>query len=310
MRVLRASGAHADGAGVSRAAGSRRGGILRGFGVAAAAIALVACGGGDAPASQPSSDVETVRVVSLSPAITRTMIDLGAGDLLVGRTPYCRGAGSDVPAVGSLLEFDPEAMLAVDPDLVLVQPGAAGIDPDLSALALREAWTVHSWRIDGLDDLERLLEELPAALAGAPGADTIARRAAERRADLAAVLTPLSGAASPVMVLFAMEPPMAFGQGTFVGDMLERCGVENAVPSRGYPELSIEDLASRRPARIVLLRDAASEAPQARLATLPLPTPPARRHVIEHPDALTPGSAWIEAAAKLRATIASEESGR
>ncbi len=285
--------------------GSRRGEILRGLGVAAA-IGLVACGGGDPPASQASAEVETLRVVSLSPAITRTLIDLGAGDLLVGRTPYCRGLDGDVPAVGSLLEFDPEAMLAVDPDLVLVQPGASGIDPDLSALARREAWTVHSWRIDGLDDLRRLLAELPEVLADAPEADRIERRALERADDLASVLAPLAPAASPVVVLFAMEPPMAFGAGTFVGDLLDRSGIRNAVAARGYPELSLEDLATLAPARIVLLRDGPAEAAVERLRALPIPTPPASRRIVEHPDALTPGSGWIEAAALLREALAGD----
>lgn len=294
---------------MSRAVGSRRGEILRGL-VPAAAFVLVACGGGDARESLPTPAVDTLRVVSLSPAITRTMIDLGASELLVGRTPYCRGLGADVPAVGSLLEFDPEAMLAVDPDVVLVQPGASGIDPDLSRLASREAWTVHSWRIDGLDDLERLLEDLPAALAAAPNAEAIARRAEGRRADLAAVLTPIPAPDSPVVVLFAMEPPMAFGKGTFVGDMLERCGVENGISAIGYPELSAEDLASLRPARLVLLRDGGSDLSWERLSSLPIPVALDDRRMVEHPDALTPGSGWIEAAAELRRQLGRDGDSR
>ena len=268
-------------------------------------LPLASCGGDGIEASDDGPRTG-IRVVSLSPAITRTMIDLGAGDLLVGRTPYCRGLDGDVPAVGSLLEFDPEAMLAVDPDLLLVQPGAGGVTPGLAALAEREGWDLHAWRIDGLDDLRRLLAELPEVLADAPEADRIERRARERADDLALVLAPLAPAASPVVVLFAMEPPMAFGAGTFVGDLLDRSGVHNAVAARGYPELSLEDLATLAPARIVLLRDGPAEAAVERLRALPIPTPPASRRIVEHPDALTPGSGWIEAAALLREALAGD----
>jgi len=267
--------------------------------VAALLLPLASCGG-DGTGGSEVDPAAGLRLVSLSPAITRTLIDLGAGDLLVGRTPYCRGLDGDVPAVGSLLEFDPEAMLAVDPDLLLVQPGAGGVAPGLAALAEREGWDLHAWRIDGLDDLRRLLAELPEVLADAPEADRIERRARERADDLALVLAPLAPAASPVVVLFAMEPPMAFGAGTFVGDLLDRSGVHNAVAARGYPELSLEDLATLAPARIVLLRDGPAEAAVERLRALPIPTPPASRRIVEHPDALTPGSGWIEAAAMLR----------
>ena len=273
--------------------------------VAALLLPLASCGG-DGTGGSEVDPAAGLRVVSLSPAITRTLIDLGAGDLLVGRTPYCRGLDGDVPAVGSLLEFDPEAMLAVDPDLLLVQPGAGGVAPGLAALAEREGWDLHAWRIDGLDDLRRLLAELPEVLADAPEADRIERRARERADDLALVLAPLAPAASPVVVLFAMEPPMAFGAGTFVGDLLDRSGVHNAVAAKGYPELSLEDLATLAPARIVLLRDGPAEAAIERLRSLPIPTPPASRRIVEHPDALTPGSGWIEAAALLRGAIAGD----
>lgn len=280
----------------------------RGRAIPVAALAgwllLAACSRGDRePAAAVPTDRITPRVVSLSPAITRTMIDLGAGDLVVGRTPYCRGLDSTVPAVGSLLEFDPEALLAVDPDLVLVQPGAAGIQPDLAALAASEGWTIRTWRLDGLDDLERLLRELPEALSSAETAAEIGERSRARLKEFAAVCEPLPDAASPVVVLFAMEPPMAFGSGTFVGDLLDRIGVGNAVTARGYPELSAEDLVSLAPARVVLLRDGGLDAAEVRLRSMPLPTPDSGRVVVEDPDALTPGSPWIDAARRLREAV-------
>jgi iron complex transport system substrate-binding protein len=60
-------------------------------------------------------------VVSLAPAITETVFALGHGDALVGKTSYCNypPEASEVPAVGTLMEPDIEAIVALSPDIVI-----------------------------------------------------------------------------------------------------------------------------------------------------------------------------------------------
>ena len=60
-------------------------------------------------------------VVSLSPAITETVFALGYGDRLIGRTSYCNypPEAESVQAVGSLSEPDIEAIVALNPDIVI-----------------------------------------------------------------------------------------------------------------------------------------------------------------------------------------------
>ncbi len=270
-------------------------------------LAIAACHGGDAP-PPPADAAISPRVVSLSPAITRTLLDLGAADRLVGRTPFCRDLPASVPAVGSLLEIDFEALLAASPDLVLVQPPAGGADPALAATAAERGFRIESFRIDGLGDLASLLERLPEAMGDAAepaAAAEWSERASSLRTRLEAACRPLAPPpAGTVAVLFSLEPPMAFGQGTFVGEFLDRLGVPNAVEARGYPELSLEDLVRLDPGLLVLLRErAASEATLARLASLPAAAA-GRVRQVEHPEALTPGSGWIGAAESLRQAIA------
>lgn len=282
-------------------------------GVMAAVASLASLSSCSEAPSREGAPTSRERIVSLSPAITRTLVDLGAEDRIVGRTPYCRAVGRMVPAVGSLLEIDAEAIRAVDPDVVLVQPPAAGVDPGLVRLAEREGWMLETFRLDSIRDLETMLEGVAEVIAtGDPVRDEpIAAASIRLREALAAASAPLEkGIAARlgrVVVLFGVDPPMAFGRGTFPDRLLARLGVANAIDADGYPQLSAEDLVELEPDVVILLRDAPQDAddPLARLRDLGLERAGDRIVVVRHPEALTPGSGWIAAAAEIRRTLES-----
>jgi len=279
-----------------------------------AAVAIASLASLSSCSEAPAREVAPTsreRIVSLSPAITRTLVDLGAEDRIVGRTPYCRAVEASVPAVGSLLEIDAEAIRAVDPDVVLVQPPAAGMNPGLVRLAEREGWTVETFRLDSIRDLEAMLEGVAEVIAtGDPIRDEpIAAASMRLREALVAASAPLEKGIAErlgrVIVLFGVDPPMAFGRGTFPDRLLARLGVANAIDADGYPQLSAEDLVELEPDVVILLRDAPRDAddPLARLRDLRLERAGDRIVVVRHPEALTPGSGWIAAAAEIRRAL-------
>lgn len=59
-----------------------------------------------------------LRIVSLSPSLTKNMCYLGAEKELVGCTSYCQTAGK-VPVVASAIKVNVEKVLVVKPDLVV-----------------------------------------------------------------------------------------------------------------------------------------------------------------------------------------------
>jgi len=279
-----------------------------------AAVAIASLASLSSCSEAPAREVAPTsreRIVSLSPAITRTLVDLGVEDRIVGRTPYCRAVEASVPAVGSLLEIDAEAIRAVDPDVVLVQPPAAGMNPGLVRLAEREGWTVETFRLDSIRDLEAMLEGVAEVIAtGDPIRDEpIAAASMRLREALVAASAPLEKGIAErlgrVIVLFGVDPPMAFGRGTFPDRLLARLGVANAIDADGYPQLSAEDLVELEPDVVILLRDAPRDAddPLARLRDLRLERAGDRIVVVRHPEALTPGSGWIAAAAEIRRAL-------
>lgn len=248
-----------------RESGLRRAGngLGAGLGNAAAAVAaalVFGCdetppGGSSVRAAAPphSSGRATV---SLSPAISATLVDLGVGDAVVGRTPWCWSVPADVPAVGSLLEIDYERLLATTPVAVLVQPGIGGVDRELERLAASHGWRLGSWRLERLADVVGMLDGLR-ELPPVAGDERALARLEARRAEVAGLLAARLPAAAPrVLLLVAAEPPTAAASETFLDELLRAAGGRNALDGRrGYLGLSLEEITEIRPDATIVLRD-------------------------------------------------------
>lgn len=61
------------------------------------------------------------RVVSVSPAVTEIMFDLGAGELLVGRTDFCNypEEALAIESIGGISNLNIEKIISLNPDLVI-----------------------------------------------------------------------------------------------------------------------------------------------------------------------------------------------
>lgn len=61
------------------------------------------------------------RVVSVSPAVTEIMFDLGAGELLVGRTDFCNypEEAKAIESIGGISNLNVEKIISLKPDLVI-----------------------------------------------------------------------------------------------------------------------------------------------------------------------------------------------
>lgn len=253
----------------------------------AAVAALFGCDGGPVPpASRPAGGA---RIVSLSPAMTRTVVDLGAGDAIVGRTPWC--VGVDAPVVGTLHDRDSARILDAAPTLIVVQDRAA--DAALVRLAEQCGATLEVRHVDSLESIramarsmaERLGEQgYPQAAANLAALETRARDA-ERAAG------PTVAASGRTVLLFGADPPSAFGQGTFASDLWQALGGTNAITRQGYPELTLEDIVALDPDRIVLVRMRPGEVPPA-LAALPERLRTRVRSVVA-PELLEPSTALL-----------------
>jgi iron complex transport system substrate-binding protein len=87
---------------------------------------------------EASAADEYHRIVSLAPSITETLYAVGLGDAVAGVTRFCTWPpeARDKPEVGGLYDPNLEAIVALEPDLVLMLPAHEAIVPMLDGLGI------------------------------------------------------------------------------------------------------------------------------------------------------------------------------
>ncbi|MCW2667833.1 MAG: hypothetical protein JWN57_2795 [Frankiales bacterium] len=170
------------------------------------------------------------RVVSLVPSLTEAVAVTAPG-LLVGATDWCsHPVDLDVARIGGTKNPTVQAVLDLQPDLVLAN-GEENRESDLDALRAGgvAVWTTFPRTVpEALVSLRRML--------AACALDTPAwlQEAGEVWA------APHTGPRRTAVVPIWRRPWMAVGSGTFTGDVLARIGVDNvlgASPER-YPRFT------------------------------------------------------------------------
>lgn len=257
---------------------------------------LLLCGPACSSADRPAVTAPgpPARIVSLAPALTEILFALGLDERVVGVTDFCDypPGAREKATVGGYVNPSVEAILALEPDLVLVSPAIGNRD---SALAVERAG-VRLGVVDA-DDLAGTFTAIRtvARLCGVEAEGAELARAVRSRVE--AVVAHVTGL-EPVPALFCLqtEPLIVAGTGTLPAEILELAGGRNVVAASGYPRLGIEALLDLSPAVIVHSRmdtdapglEAAARAFWARWPSIPA-VHRGRVHVIDASAALRPG---------------------
>jgi iron complex transport system substrate-binding protein len=298
---------------------------------AIAMLAMPGCRRSTPPSATPASgDAPTFRIVCVSPALTDILIDLGLESNIVGRDIWDQQLDPSVPRVGDLFELDYEALLALEPTDVVLQVQASNVPPFLNEISREQGFRVVALHINTLTDVVDAVHELNDALSftGVPARRTDARRrAAEIEAELNDQLKPLPVEVrqhlGSILILHHVEPPAAFGPGSYLVQVLERFGAAGSLTNGGpWQELDLETVVHLDPWAIVLINPGADEKvdreslPGA-LGTLNLS---AAKHdrigTLTHREALLPGTCIGAVALELRtiltgfADAANDDGGR
>jgi iron complex transport system substrate-binding protein len=195
------------------------------------------------------------RIVSLMPSLTESVCALGACGRLVGVDDYSDWPAGvkALPRVGGLEDARVESIVALRPDLVLVPTSSRAL-PRLHALRL----PVLALEPRTLRDVRRVLQLLGPVLAAGDPEELWLR--INREVQQAALRLPSERRGQRVYVEVA-STPFAASEGSFIGELLVRLGLENIVPaSLGlFPKLNPEFVVRADPQVIIIGRsDAAS----------------------------------------------------
>jgi iron complex transport system substrate-binding protein len=201
------------------------------------------------------------RIVSLAPSNTEILYAIGAGSLLVGRDEFSNypPEALSLPSVGgSWGNYDSEAIVALNPDLVL----AAEINPpelvqSLENLGLTVFLLPNPTDIDGIYQIL----ETSAQLTGRQAETAILVESLKVRVE--AVTSQTAGISERPTVFYELdstEPnaPYTAGAGTFVDLLIELAGGSNvaSVLDNPWAQISLEQLVVMDP-DIILLGDSA-----------------------------------------------------
>lgn len=195
------------------------------------------------------------RVVSLAPSMTELMLELGAGDRLVGlldageRPPALAG----LPSVGHYGRFEAETLLALAPDLILLWPGgvSAAQREQLGAFGI----PLFEAEPHRLEDIAEQAEALGARVGRGERAHQLAdgfrRELRELRQRYRRTTAPL-----PVFYQVWDQPLYTIGGRQVISDALEVCGARNVFADLALPapQVSLEAVLARDPAVILVDR--------------------------------------------------------
>jgi len=230
--------------------------------VLALAVALLAAGGCGKKADEPVAptasfpvtvtddagrsvtiDAKPERIVSLAPANTEILHGLGVLDRVVGVTTYddFPPEVSSIAKVGDFVTPNLEAIVAANPDLVLV---TTGIQADVIANLEKTGAKVVAIDPQSLEALYTSIGTVGAVTGESAAAAAIVQ---DMKDELELIQDAIDAAPVRCFIEIAQEPLFTAGAGTLINDLIEQAGGENVVVEEGYVAYSLEQLLTDDP---------------------------------------------------------------
>lgn len=197
------------------------------------------------------------RIVSVGGAVTEIVFALGQQHRLIARdtTSVYPAEARDLPDVGYMRRLSPEGVLAVNPDLILTEPGSGPVE----AIEILEEAGIEFVAVPGDYSAEGILARIRAVSAALGVDEAGAQLAEEVGADLAAAEAAAHAQESRPRVMFILSMPggrvNASGTGTRADGIITMSGGENAFTDfTQYRILSDEAIITAAP-EVILMMD-------------------------------------------------------
>ena len=185
------------------------------------------------------------RIVSMAPDLTEILFALGLDKEIVGVSQYSDypPAAREKPSVGSFWQPDIERVVAAKPDLVVTST-TAGFDQQkrLATRLERMGYRSLTLRLETIAGLFEAIEQIGQATGRRPQADEVVSDIRSKLQKLSNLLD--AGRKVKVLWVVQREPLRVAGRNTFVNEMIELAGGENAIgPTvQIYPPIGAEQV--------------------------------------------------------------------
>lgn len=199
------------------------------------------------------------RIVTLLPSLTETICELQACDRLVGVDRFSNWPDRvlGLPKLGGLEDAQLESIVALKPDVVLAASSARVIDR-LEEMGMKAV----ALEAKSLADTRRVLDAV-ASMLGRPKASAALWQQLNARIVAAAAGVPASVRGRRVYFEVAAAP-YAASESSFIGELLARLGMRNAVPAAlgPFPKLNPEFVVRAQPDIVMAAQRDLAEMPQ------------------------------------------------
>ncbi|MEQ8980858.1 MAG: helical backbone metal receptor [Deltaproteobacteria bacterium] len=229
--------------------------------------AVGAVGADEAPSVPPqwlsaARPKKLERIVTVAPALTELLFAIGVGDRVVGVSRYddFPAEVKALPKVGGFLDPNVEAIVALRPDLVVANANA-GNRAHLERVA-KLGVPVYVVPGNTFADIFHANRAVGAVFGGAAE-----KKARALNAELTATVKSLSAKSkgkprTKTLVIYAYNPMVVGGPGSFVDHIIEVAGGDNIAKSGSeYPTYSVEHVLESAPDVIIDATEVATEDP-------------------------------------------------
>jgi iron complex transport system substrate-binding protein len=231
------------------------------------------------------------RIVSTAPSITETLFAMGLGPHVVGVTIYCKypEAALKIAKIGTYLKPDVEAIVALHPDLVVVQKQSNNLAQELARLHI-PCVEVESHNLDNVYAGARAIGK---AANATEAADHFVNTT---QSQLQAIKTRTASLPKPTVAFIVghtggrLEGLVAGAATSYFSDILTTAGGINVFTgtSTPYPHISLEEILSRNP-DYILEMSGESQAKQDEVIALWKQHPTLKAVAAGHIYAIPPG---------------------
>lgn len=211
-------------------------------------IALLAAASSHEPRSFPVVKKRVLRIVSLSPSLTRQIVDLEAEEFLVGVSSYHPPLSRRIEVISSVVSPDVERIFMLRPDLVVL------MSDDVIAYQTRGMESlgipVRAFHpVKNYEDICSRFRELAALLGKRDVAEDKIRQYRE-------ILSKIKRAGDVRCAFFlSNDPPVVAGGKSFVHEIIKDAGGKNVFSDIeiAFPIVSIEQIVLRKPEMLITM---------------------------------------------------------
>lgn len=191
------------------------------------------------------------RIVSLAPNITEIIYSLGKGEKIIGVTTYCDfpEEAKSKPKVGGFTNPSLEAIIALNPDLVIAVPNGGNKEVVERLISLKIK--VKVIKVDLLDDIFNAIKEISQIIGAKEKGEEIVSDIKKKIEEIERMVKDVPK--RKVAFIYSKEPLFLAGKGTFTDELIEKSGGINIAGDsfQKYPKYSIEDIIVKGPEVII-----------------------------------------------------------